>query len=135
MTHGTRASYQATGCGCLPCRAANAAYQAQYRRFAAVGRRPLRSLVKATLLRRLLSQLTIEGYTEAQIARRLGLHDPRLTRETAQVTLRKVLQLRWFRRKVLVGDEQESYARHQGIELDEGDQGHGAAGAPEEMNP
>jgi hypothetical protein len=132
--HGTRASYQA-GCSCTPCRAGNAGYQAQYRRLSAVGTRPLRSLVKATLLRRVLRQLTIEGFTEAEIARRLGLRDPRLTRETEQVTWRKVLQLRWFRRQVLVGGEQESYARGERIELDEGNQiQHATASAPEEMN-
>lgn len=80
------------------------------RRLHAEGRRPLRSLVSSFELRRRLRWLILEGVTERSIACRLGLRDPRVSRGAAQVTFRKVLQLRWVCRQLLMDEDQEAQA-------------------------
>jgi hypothetical protein len=47
MEHGTRTAYQRDHCRCLPCRAANTAYQARYRGKVARGEPLPRAIVSA----------------------------------------------------------------------------------------
>lgn len=99
MPHGTRTCYQ-SGCRLTECRAAEASYRRNLRKLHAMGRRPLGMLVSSVLVRRQLRLLVIEGFTATDIARRLGLKDGRVMRDTEHVTLRKALAVRWLARQV-----------------------------------
>lgn len=86
--HGTRSRYR-TGCGCLPCRVANAWYVSRYRRRRLQGLGAGRKWgVEA---RRLVRRLEIEGYTKARIARLAGWTDGR----AYHVTFRPGQAVRW----------------------------------------
>ena len=96
--HGTRRRYQAAGCRCEACTAANAAYQARYRAAARAGRCVLGAHVPAADVKRAVAELVEEGYTKTQIAHALGCQYPLQVpwRDGAAVTLRtriRVLRL------------------------------------------
>ena len=83
--HGTRANYLA-GCHCTPCRSANAAYLAAYRRAKANHRLLLGQTVQSYQVRRCLrSLIKAEGFPIYELARRLGLHRSSLWRHAAVV--------------------------------------------------
>lgn len=100
MTHGTRKTYQA-GCGCDPCRAAEATYRQQLRAAVRAGRRPLGTVLSPVEAQRRIRQLKAEHVTAKQIAAALGLvhHAPRLHPDG--ITLRKLLKIRRLHRLVL----------------------------------
>lgn len=99
MTHGTRACYQ-SGCRALACRAANAAYEAQYRADKRAGKVRLGSLMSAAETWQRLRQLKPEFHTFGHIAVRLGYQTPpsrklpslRLQKEAC--TVRNMLRVR-----------------------------------------
>ena len=95
MAHGTRACY-ARGCRRLACRAANAAYMAQYRQDQAHGKQRLGSIISSTEARRRLHQLQAE---HVPVAERLGLKSRRVRLHPSGVRLWKLLQLRWLCRQ------------------------------------
>src|SRR4051812_26602738 len=72
IQHGTRAKYQA-GCPCSPCKRAEAAYRAALRRQHLEGKKPLGTLVSAKQIHKHIKSLRVEGFSLAEIARRLGL--------------------------------------------------------------
>jgi hypothetical protein len=95
--HGTRANYK-TGCRCLACRAANAAYIASLRARHRHQRPILGSHVPAAPAWRMVKSLGVEQITEADIAKAFGLKDPRLRWHTTRITLRNLLKLHRFYR-------------------------------------
>jgi hypothetical protein len=99
--HGTRRQYQRARCRCTPCKAAEAAYRARLRARHARGQPILGSHASASTTWRLLRSLRIEGFTKAEIARRLGLRRPRLSVHPERVTLRTVLRVQWLYRTVM----------------------------------
>jgi chorismate-pyruvate lyase len=109
VTHGTRATYKRFHCRCLPCKAAEAAYRQALRRLQAQGTRPLGSLIDAATTRQLVKGMRIEGFTFAEIARRLGVKCQRFRLYTDQVTQRKYLQVRrLYRQQVADASPDES---------------------------
>jgi hypothetical protein len=92
IPHGTRKHYQ-KGCTCLPCRAANATYQDQYRAAYRKGRPPLGAHIKGTEAHALIRALLTEHWTRGMIARQLGQRWPVLQYHDG-VTLRTTLKLR-----------------------------------------
>lgn len=91
--HGTRACYQ-QGCGCTPCKAANAAYSLKYYHAKTP---PLGGLVPAFETAIRLRQLQTEGFKKRDIARLLGLRRPILELHTepgAELRLRTALKIR-----------------------------------------
>lgn len=82
--HGTRASYKA-GCHCLQCRRGNASYQTSIRQAKARGRRLPGQHVPAGRTWRRIRLLRIEGFSLAELARRLGLQRPQLQFDTERV--------------------------------------------------
>lgn len=89
--HATRRTY-AAGCACLPCRAANARYQALRRHRVASGSRILGARISAQATRIWLARLRREGFTWTRLAHELGLHTPQV-RVHPQITVRKALQI------------------------------------------
>lgn len=65
--HGTRACYQ-QGCGCTPCKAAEALYRSSLRLRHLKGLQLFGGLVSAVEARRRVRQFKDEGYTRRQIA-------------------------------------------------------------------
>lgn len=98
--HGSRTTYQRHACRCLPCKAANAAYGKAYYRSKAQGKQPLGALVDAKITWKQIKALRIEGFSYAEIARRLGLRWPVLQLHTDQVTLRNYLKIRRLYRQI-----------------------------------
>jgi hypothetical protein len=90
--HGTRAMYQA-GCICTPCRAAEANYRSELRRRHLEGKPILGAHVSASLAWRMIRALQVEGFTGAELARRLGLQTPRLQLHTETITRRNLLKV------------------------------------------
>lgn len=72
LEHAKRATYQA-GCRCLPCRTANADYQARYRRRLAEGKPMLGSVISGHSTAQRVRSLLGEGYGGRSLARLLGL--------------------------------------------------------------
>ena len=101
MTHGTRATYQRDACRCLPCKAANASYQATLRRLKLRGQQPLGSLISTAHVQALVDGMLIEHFTFAEIARRIGLRCQRFRLQTDRVTVRRYLQLRRVYRQAM----------------------------------
>lgn len=85
---------------CFPCRLAAATYRARLRKRHATGIPPLGRRVDGAATRTLVKRLLIEGFTYAELARRLGLRRFRLS--TTTVTHRKALQVRRLARLTLV---------------------------------
>lgn len=71
--HGTRAAYLA-GCTCLPCRAANAQYQAERRRRLAQGQELHGQAIPGHDTARLIRALRAEGFSAARLGALLGVH-------------------------------------------------------------
>lgn len=94
MTHGTRQTYQYGPCRCVPCRAANAAYQQALYQLRAKGQRPFGSLIDTEQVQRLVDGMLIEHFTFTEIARRIGLKCQRFRLYSDKVTIRKYLQVR-----------------------------------------
>jgi hypothetical protein len=92
-SHGTRARYQA-GCRERCCRAAEAQYRAHLRTQHAKGLIPLGAKISATEAHRRIKQLLVERFSRAEIARRLGLKQPKLRLHTDFITVRNVLKIR-----------------------------------------
>lgn len=94
--HGTRARYQ-HGCGCLPCKAAEATYRAALRGRHLHGKVILGSFVDPKEAARRVRQLRLEGYPKDRIAALAGLHDPQLRftrqRRIRLLTLLKIRRL------------------------------------------
>lgn len=87
IEHGRLAGYKA-GCKCLPCRCANADYEARRRRQAGTAQG------RAIEARRRVRQLEREGYTKARIALLCGWTDGRayhVTFRPGQVIRRSTL--------------------------------------------
>lgn len=101
LAHGTRACYRRRGCGCLPCRAAEAQYRAALRKRHVHGKRPLGSLIDAGTTRRLVRGMRIEGFTFLEMARRLGLRYDCFRLHRDRVTIRKYLEVRRLYRQHL----------------------------------
>lgn len=81
LEHARRATYQA-GCRCLPCCAANARYQSEYRRRLRSGTPLLGASVSGDGTAKRLRALFGEGYTQRQLAQLLGLSRMTLIRHT-----------------------------------------------------
>lgn len=94
-SHGRRTTYQA-GCRCLQCRRGNASYQTQIRQAKAKGQRLPGMRVSASQTWRRIRLLRIEGFTLAELARRLGLHAPMLQFDTRVVTVRTEQRMEAF---------------------------------------
>lgn len=92
MIHGTRKAYRA-GCSCCPCRAANAAYQAQRRLDRRAGRLTLGLRISPAHARKRIRQLEADDITERDLARRLGLKHHRLRLHPSAITVRKHLRI------------------------------------------
>lgn len=93
--HGTRASYQRLRCGCVRCRAAEAAYRARLRLLHAHGQQTLGQRTSATEARRLVRVLQAEALvTRQEIAAALGARTRRLRLHTPTITWRKALKIR-----------------------------------------
>lgn len=97
--HGIRAAYK-RGCRCLPCRAANAAYEALRYRRRCRGETAVSRTIEA---RRRVRQLEREGYTKPRIAKLAGWRDGRGYHVTfrrgqgiRRVTLGRILRLARF---------------------------------------
>lgn len=73
-SHGTRTRYQ-RGCRCLPCRSANATYEAEYRDRKRRGLPLPGALVRAVDTWRYIRVLRREYDTESSLAHRLGYAD------------------------------------------------------------
>jgi hypothetical protein len=101
--HGERATYKA-GCSCTPCRAAEASYRAELRRREAEGRPALGARVGPGMMWRQIDALRREGYTDGEIARRLGLQTPRLQLHRERVTLRSKLKVQRLYRLTMAVD-------------------------------
>lgn len=105
MTHGTRRDYQ-RGCRCTPCRAAEAAYRSSLRRLRASGKQPLGAKVSAVDTWRKIRQFKSEQFTQAEIARRLGLQSPQLQFDRKRITLATSLKVaRFYRLVILEGQD------------------------------
>jgi hypothetical protein len=92
MIHGSRSTYQLHACRCTPCRAANASYEASYRRCRRLGLPLPGSFVPAPEIWRQLRLLVTEYSAkvrmekgekvayggQAELARRLGFRDRHL---------------------------------------------------------
>lgn len=103
MTHGTRATYQATGCRCTPCRAANAAYEAAYRDRKRRGLPMLGSVVSAVETWRQLRLLTTEYESKRALSERLGCRNQHL-QYSARVTRRTAARVyRLYQLDILAG--------------------------------
>lgn len=99
LTHGHRTTYQ-DGCRCVPCKAANAQYQRALYALRQQGKAPMGSFVDAGTVRKLVKGMLIEGFTFAEIARRLGVKCERFRVCTDKVTVRKFLQVRRLYRAI-----------------------------------
>lgn len=86
LPHGARWTYQ-QGCRCLQCRRGNAVYQAQVRQAKARGRTLPGMRVNARRTWWKIRLLQIEGFSLAELARRLGLQSPMLQFDTEVVTV------------------------------------------------
>lgn len=94
LIHGTRRLYK-LGCRCTACRASNATYWAQWHQQRARGKPPLGSLVNAKQAGAHVRQLLCDGFTKAELARRMGLRKPydlKLS-ATTQIRLRTALKV------------------------------------------
>lgn len=100
--HGTRSSYQRNGCACFPCRRANSAYQAALRQAKAKGLIPAGQRIDARAVWRIIKALKTEGFTHAEIARRIGLQTPCLQWHAETVTVRTFLKVRGFYRRLML---------------------------------
>lgn len=100
LTHGTRTCYQRVGCPCVSCRSAEATYRSGLRRRYVEGRPILGAHVPATEARKRVRLLVGEGFSRAEIGRRIGIHDRTLF-HGPQVTVRKLLHLRRLYRTVM----------------------------------
>lgn len=89
MIHGTRRTYR-LGCHCCPCRAANAAYEAQRVRDRLHGRQTLGQRVSPVLARKRVKQLQVEQVSAREIARRLGLKNDAIRVHPDGITVRKL---------------------------------------------
>ncbi|HYX83239.1 MAG TPA: hypothetical protein VE714_12645 [Gemmatimonadales bacterium] len=98
--HGQRRTYQA-GCRCTPCRASEATYRRTLRRQHAQGRPPLGATIRAVDAWRRIRSLKAERFTQAEIARRLGLKTPVLQLSGDVITLRNHLKIRRLARQLL----------------------------------
>lgn len=101
LTHGTRRTYQG-GCACLPCRAANAAYQSALRHARVRGQQPLGGLVDARVLWKQIESLRVEHFTYTEIARRLGLPCLRIQFDTDRVTRKNLWKVRRLYRQIML---------------------------------
>jgi len=101
MTHGTRATYQRFACRCTPCRAAEAAYRHALRLQHVKGQLPMGSRIDAAQVKQMVRGMLIEGFTFAEMARRLGLKGQRLRLHTDKVTLRNYLRIRRLYRRTV----------------------------------
>jgi hypothetical protein len=99
--HGTRRQYQ-TGCTCTPCRAAEAAYRQALRRLRAEGKIPMGVHVDAKQMWKQIKAMRVERMTYAEIARRLGLHTPRLYLHPDRVTLKSLLRVRALYQRLML---------------------------------
>lgn len=99
--HGSRTTYQRHACRCLLCKAANAAYGKAYYRLKAQGKQPLGALVDAKITWKQIKALRIEGFSYAEIARRLGLRWPVLQLHHDKITIRNWLKIRRLARGLL----------------------------------
>lgn len=96
--HGSRRRYR-HGCRCLLCRAAEAAYRAQYRAAAVRGLVPLGRREPAGRTWLQVHQLRVEGFSRADLARRLGLRRATLVPHDGRVTVRvrRLVDAAWHR--------------------------------------
>ena len=101
MIHGVRATYQAQGCRCLPCRASEATYRANLRRQHAKGIQPLGARISAQEAGKIIRALLTEQWSKAQIARELGLKTAILQLKPDVITVRNLLKLRKLARERL----------------------------------
>lgn len=109
--HGTRARYRA-GCRCLPCRAANAAYDAWLYQQHKIGKRPLGAAVPARRAWEQARRLLIEGFTPGELARLLGtVRVLRFSRQgRGRITLRTALKVQRIYRAFMA----EGHQLHEG---------------------
>jgi hypothetical protein len=108
MTHGQRKTYQAHGCRCTPCRAAEATYRASIRRLHASRRPPLRSLISPVQARQIIDRLKIEHVKQAHLARALGLKNRSLRLHPEAITVAKYLRIKLFARRLLADDSDQA---------------------------
>jgi hypothetical protein len=101
LPHGRRSKYQA-GCRCPLCGRAEAAYRAALRRQHLEGKRPLGTLVSAKQLHKHIKSLRVEGFSLAEIARRLGLPCQRLNLDNDRTRLERFLEIRALYRKIML---------------------------------
>lgn len=92
MEHGTRACYQHSRCRCLPCRLANATYQATYR-LSTVRGEPRNSVVSSRPALSLLNAFRREWLSQYRLSRELGRHDDSLRVKRSGITRRKLAQI------------------------------------------
>lgn len=90
--HGERRTYK-SGCHCLPCRAAEAAYRSHLRQLQAKGTVPLHTIISAADAWRLIKAMRTEHFKDADLARSLGHQHPILQIHT-RVRLRTFLRLK-----------------------------------------
>lgn len=93
MMHGTRPTYQ-RGCRCCPCRAANAAYVAQWAKDTAAGKVRLGSIIAPGEAQKRIRQMKAEHLSGRAIIRLSGLKDHALVLHPNGITVRKLLRIR-----------------------------------------
>lgn len=91
--HGTRARYQRDDCRCLPCRLANATYQARYRLTIARGEPLPGAIVSVRPALRLLTAFRREWLSQYRLSRELGRHDDSLRLKRSGITRAKLAKL------------------------------------------
>lgn len=104
--HGTRATYQ-SGCGCLPCKAANSAYVQHLREQARKGIPPLGATTSAIETWRMIRALRVDGVKKQDVAKALGLKRPILEWHHDVIKIRTQLRVRrLYRMLMLEGPDQ-----------------------------
>ena len=92
--HGTRACYQQSGCRCTPCRAANAAYEAQRAADKAAGKIRLGMIVNGAEAMKRIKQLKAEKISGRALNRLHGLKNHAFVLHDGGITLRKLYRIR-----------------------------------------
>lgn len=95
--HGLRRTYQ-SGCRCFPCKVAEARYRSDLRRLHRLGKQPLGATISAVETWRRIRQLKAEQFSEAEIARRIGLTRPELRLHPDRVRVKTMLLIRRLHR-------------------------------------
>lgn len=104
LTHGTRACYQRMGCRCLPCKAANARYEAARAKDKAAGKQRLGAIISPSEAMKRVKQMKAERISGRAINRQNGLKDHALVLHPSGITVRKLLRIRRIYRLHMTGE-------------------------------